>query len=134
MNDVKRNALINMIECADMQAEDDGKDCAMVLLTREDLQEIARDMHKADRYKWHDLRKNPNDLPENKKDVLAVVDRISADGEGYSRRYVVMNYNYHKKPFSEKCIGWGHSIYTIYEYEIDEVIAWKYIDPFEEGE
>lgn len=76
-------------------------------------------LEKADKYRWHDLRKNPDDLPE-------------AIGGGYESEYVLVMigtpewnsldwayYNHDKKEWST--------------YEQD-VFAWRYIEPFEEEE
>lgn len=76
-------------------------------------------LKKADKHKWHNLSKNPDDLPE-------------AIGDGYESDYVLVMigtpewnsldwayYNHDKKEWS------------IYE---QDVFAWRYIEPFEEKE
>ena len=79
---------------------------------------VSKALEKADKYRWHDLRKNPDDLPE-------------AIGDGYETDYVLVMigtpewnsldwayYNHDKKEWST--------------YEQD-VFAWRYIEPFEEN-
>ena len=76
---------------------------------------VSKALEKADKYRWHDLRKNPDDLPE-------------AIGGGYESDYVLVMigtpewnsldwayYNHDKKEWST--------------YEQD-VFAWRYIEPF----
>ena len=75
-------------------------------------------LEKADKYKWHDLRKNPDDLPE-------------AIGGGYESEYVLV------------MIGtpeWNHCEFVYYDhnrkvwpslYE-QNIFAWRYIEPFKE--
>ena len=72
-------------------------------------------LEKADKYRWHDLRKNPDDLPE-------------ADEYGCSEYVLVMTgtpewdnhewaYYHHDK-----------KLWSTYE---QNVFAWRYIEPFE---
>ena len=81
---------------------------------------VCKALEKADKYRWHDLRKNPDDLPE-------------AIGGGYESEYVLV------------MIGtpeWNHCEFVYYDhnrkvwpslYE-QNVFAWRYIEPFEEEE
>ena len=74
-------------------------------------------LKKADKYRWHDLRKNPDDLPE-------------ADEYGCSEYVLIM-------------IGtpeWDNHEWAYYNYNTKEwstpfyeqnVFAWRYIEPFE---
>ena len=74
-------------------------------------------LEKADKYRWHDLRKNPDDLPE-------------AIGGGYESEYVLV------------MIGipeWNHWEWAYYKHNHKEwstyeqnIIAWRYIEPFKE--
>lgn len=64
---------------------------------------------------WHDLRKNPKDLPESGKRVLACM------VEFYAPRYRTVFYE-------GECWDDG-----LTDYFVDEVIAWREIEPFEEG-
>ena len=77
-------------------------------------------LKKADKYRWHDLRKNPDDLPE-------------ADEYGCSEYVLVMTgtpewdnhewayYNHNTKMWSTPLCE-------------QNVFAWRYIEPFEEEE
>ena len=80
---------------------------------------VIEALKKADKYKWHDLRKNPDDLPE-------------ADEYGKSDYVLVM-------------IGtpeWDHCELVYYNHNRDmwsslyeqNVFAWRYIEPFKEEE
>ena len=79
---------------------------------------VSKALKKADKYRWHDLRKNPDDLPE-------------ADEYGCSEYVLVMTgtpewdnhewaYYHHDK-----------KLWSTYE---QDVFAWRYIEPFEEEE
>lgn len=113
MNDIRRYALINALECAEVNAEIRGDDATTLRLEREDLSEITKDMHKADRYKWHDLRKNPKDFPKGEKRIL---DIVPVQPDSFERYY-----------------GWFDG-----EHFIDQngfsfnAIAWRETEPFEE--
>ena len=75
-------------------------------------------LEKADKYRWHDLRKNPDDLPEadeyGRSEFVFV---MIGTPEWYSCEWAY--YNHDKKEWS------------IYE---QDVFAWRYIEPFEEEE
>ena len=71
------------------------------------------------KYRWHDLRKNPDDLPTNEEELVIVTyDNI--------RAYSMLRY----------CEGWNcrrtHDGEISREHEITGVIAWKSVEPFEE--
>ena len=79
---------------------------------------VSKALKKADKYKWHDLRKNPDDLPE-------------AIGDGYESDYVFVMTG---TPEWYSC-EWayyhhGKRLWSIYE---QNVFAWRYIEPFEEN-
>ena len=82
--------------------------------------EMAVDaLEKADKYRWHDLRKNPDDLPEG------------FEG-GYESEYVLVMTG------TPKWNSWEQAYYhhdkrmwSTYE---QNVFAWRYIEPFEEEE
>lgn len=68
---------------------------------------IYEAVEKADIYRWHDKRKNPNDLPKDGETVLV-----------YMKGGYLLLWNACKEIF---CLeSW------------ERVIAWKYIEPFEE--
>ena len=77
-------------------------------------------LEKADKYKWHDLRKNPDDLPEDNgygcsEYVLVMIGTPEWDNREWAY------YNYNTK-------GWSTPLYE------QNVFAWRYIEPFKEEE
>ena len=76
-------------------------------------------LEKADKYRWHDLRKNPDDLPE-------------AVGDGYESEYVlVMTGTPEWNSWEQACYHHGKRLWSTYE---QNVFAWRYIEPYEEEE
>lgn len=76
-------------------------------------------LEKADKYRWHDLRKNPDDLPE-------------AIGDGYESEYVlVMTGTPEWNSWEQAYYKHDKQMWSTYEQNI---IAWRYIEPFEEEE
>ena len=76
-------------------------------------------LKKADKYRWHDLRKNPDDLPE-------------AIGGSYVSEYVLVMIG---------TPGWNNYEWAYYKHDHKEwstyeqnIFAWRYIEPFEEEE
>ena len=81
--------------------------------------EMAVDaLEKADKYRWHDLRKNPDDLPED-------------NGYGKSEYVLVMIGT--PEWYSCEWAYYSHNAKMWSTYE-QNVFAWRYIEPFEEGE
>ena len=75
-------------------------------------------LKKADKYRWHDLRKNPDDLPE-------------AIGGGYESDYVlVMIGTPEWNDWEQAYYHHGKRLWSTYE---QNVFAWRYIEPFEEN-
>lgn len=79
---------------------------------------VSKALKKADRYRWHDLRKNPDDLPEadeyGKSDyVLVMIGTPEWD------HCELVYYNYKRRAWS-----------SLYEHN---VFAWRYIELFNEG-
>ena len=76
-------------------------------------------LEKADKYRWHDLRKNPYDLPE-------------AIGGGYESEYVlVMIGTPEWNSWEQAYYHHGKKLWSTYE---QNVFAWRYIEPFKEEE
>ena len=74
-------------------------------------------LEKADKYRWHDLRKNPDDLPE-------------AIGGGYESEYVlVMIGTPEWNSWEQAYYHHGKRLWTTYE---QNVFAWRYVEPFKE--
>ena len=76
---------------------------------------VSKALEKADKYKWHDLRKNPDDLPE-------------AIGDGYESDYVlVMIGTPDWNDWEQAYYHHGKRLWSTYE---QNVFAWRYIEPF----
>ena len=73
-------------------------------------------LEKADKYRWHDFRKNPDDLPEDngygKSEYVLV---MIGTPEWYSCEWAYYSHN--------------AKMWSIYE---QNVFAWRYIEPFKE--
>ena len=76
------------------------------------------DLEKADKYRWHDLRKNPNDLPE-------------ADGNSESEYVLVMIGTPEWNSWEQAYYHHDKKLWSTYE---QNVFAWRYIEPFKEEE
>ena len=77
---------------------------------------VSKALKKADKYRWHDLRKNPDDLPE-------------AIGDGYESDYVlVMVGTPEWNSWEQAYYHHGKKMWSTYE---QNVFAWRYIEPFE---
>ena len=73
-------------------------------------------LEKADKYRWHDLRKNPDDLPE-------------ADGNSESDYVLVMIGTPEWNSWEQAYYHHGKRLWSTYE---QNVFAWRYIEPFKE--
>ena len=82
--------------------------------------EMAVDaLEKADKYRWHDLRKKPDDLPE-------------PIGGGYESEYVlVMTGTPEWNSWEQAYYHHGKKLWSTYN---QNVFAWRYIEPFKEEE
>ena len=98
------------------------------------LEEVGEALEKAEKYHWHNLRKNPEDLPEPEVECEVVVERTYSNyrmneharmielNDGiywYAEHYGVVHHPKYKMGY-----GGDHTI---------EVVAWREIEPFEEG-
>ena len=74
-------------------------------------------LEKADKYRWHDLKKNPDDLPE-------------AVGDGYESEYVLVMIG------TPEWNSWEQAYYhhdkKLWSTYDQNVFAWRYIEPFKE--
>ena len=75
-------------------------------------------LEKADKYRWHDLRKNPDDLPE-------------ADGNSESDYVLVMIGTPEWNSWEQAYYHHDKKMWSTYD---QNVFAWRYIEPFEEEE
>ena len=92
--------------------------CYITDVDAEPLKLAIKALEKADKYRWHDLRKNPDDLPE-------------ADGNSESEYVLAMI----GTPEWNSC-EWAYyhhdkKLWSTYEQNVS---AWRYIEPFEEEE
>ena len=74
-------------------------------------------LEKADKYRWHDLRKNPDDLPKD-------------NGYGESDYVLVMIGTPEWNSWEQAYYHHGKRLWSTYE---QNVFAWRYIEPFEEN-
>lgn len=86
-------------------------------MTNQEQYEMLWDAHeKQQKYRWHDLRKNPNDLPEHFKDVICCLQRKD---NGIKAYFICWNspdgFLFQNKKFDDQV----------------EIIAWKRIEHFE---
>ena len=74
-------------------------------------------LEKADKYRWHDLRKNPDDFPE-------------AVGGGYESDYVLVLIG------TPEWNSWEQAYYhhdkKLWSTYDQNVFAWRYVEPFKE--
>ena len=89
-----------------------------LFLPREVMEICLKALEKADKYRWHDLRKNPDDLPE-------------ADGNSESEYVLVMIGTPEWNSWEQAYYHHGKRLWSTYE---QNVFAWRYIEPFEEEE
>ena len=75
-------------------------------------------LEEADKYKWHDLRENPDDLPE-------------ADGNSESEYVLAMIGTPEWNSWEQAYYHHDKKLWSTYD---QNVFAWRYIEPFEEGE
>ena len=81
------------------------------------FEEAIKALEKADKYRWHDLRKNPDDFPE-------------AVGGGYESEYVlVMIGTPEWNSWEQAYYHHGKRLWSTYE---QNVFAWRYIEQFKE--
>ena len=75
---------------------------------------------KHEKYRWHDLRKNPNDLPSNDRNVYLALDM---------KEYVTyICGDYSENPIKDDM---QRDWFSQDGYLMKNVIAWKEIEPFE---
>ena len=79
---------------------------------------VSKAIKKADKYKWHDLRKNPDDLPK-------------ADEYGCSDYVLVMIGTPEWNSWEQAYYHHDKRLWSTYE---QNVFAWRYIEPFKEEE
>lgn len=104
----------------------------------------ARDMailalEKQEKYRWHDLRKNPDDLPSEKDPAYTWYECVHENyEEDLCRPYYQFDngeFGYWRDKYHPVSLGFIDSEFeTIDDMNLEKVIAWRYIEPFEEEE
>ena len=84
----------------------------------QNMDDVKKALEKADKYRWHDLRKNPDDLPE-------------ADGNSESDYVLVMIGTPEWNSWEQAYYKHDKKLWSTYD---QNVFAWRYIEPFEEEE
>lgn len=91
-------------------------ECRTGTISEEAIKIAIEALEKADKYRWHDLRKNPDDLPE-------------AICNGYESEYVlVMTGTPEWNSWEQAYYKHDKRMWSTYE---QNVFAWRYIEPFE---
>ena len=80
---------------------------------------VSKALKKADKYRWHDLRKNPDDLPE-------------AICGGDESEYVLVMIGTPEWNYCEWAY-YHHAKKVWSTHEQQDGFAWRYIEPFEEN-
>ena len=84
----------------------------------QNMDDVKKALEKADKYRWHDLRKNPDDLPE-------------ADGNSESDYVLVLIGTPEWNSWEQAYYKHDKRLWSTYE---QNVFAWRYIEPFKEEE
>lgn len=89
---------------------------------RRTIEEITEVLEKVDKYRWHDLTENPDDLPRQYGSTIFSVDVLIATE--VNKDFSTIAY-----------IDLGEKVWYPSSNDIscDNVIAWKYIEPFEKS-
>lgn len=110
----KKEFLIEIIRCLEHNIE--------VLEERNNNQ--FKLLMQKEQYAWHDLQKNPNDLPKDGVRILFCAKEYPRPRKEYFTGKYRTGYYFETDDTGDYAI----------DYELDEVIAWKEIEPFEEVE
>lgn len=91
---------------------------------------------KSDKYEWHDLRGNKEDLPKNNEHVLVCAkELLNYPNQKYRISYFSARYEKGNKYRNRNFYNDEYESYVIGEDDEDDdvgVLAWKYIEPFDE--
>ena len=90
---------------------------------------VIKALEKADKYRWHDLRKNPDDLPVKAEYVEVITDE-------HDDIPLSIQYDDAIMQFGERRISLGYVDSVFIEWDAErrgKIIAWRYIEPFEEN-
>lgn len=98
-----------------------GTDHGMSVLNA--VESLMKNHELKSKYRWHDLRKNPNDLPDD-NDTRS--EYVVTDGS----QYFTSKY-FGKGEYFNGCWEYPDGVFECNAYDVD-VIAWREIEPFEE--
>lgn len=90
------------------------------------VEKAIQTLEEANRYRWHDLRKNPKDLPEDES--LVIIEILSANDYVYistKENHII------GAMFMETDDGYKFES-VLGRYPAEDVIRWKYNEPLEE--
>ena len=82
----------------------------------QNMDDVKKALEKADKYRWHDLRKNPDDLPE-------------ADGNSESEYVLAMIGTPEWNSWEQAYYKHDKRMWSTYD---QNVFAWRYVEPFKE--
>ena len=91
------------------------------------LEEIREALEKAEKYHWHDLRENPEDLPKNLSGSYLFENKWGQVFKGTFRAVGDI------KLFETHIYSKDHGGDIWLQYKTCNVVRWKEIEPFEEG-
>ena len=99
--------------------------------------EAIEALKKAEKHRWHDLRKDPKDLPttwEDGKFYECVHENHIYDGYYPSYQYdEELGFGKILNQYDASTLDYkGSKFYTIEEMKHEKIIAWREIEPFEE--
>lgn len=103
-------------------------ECVQVPL---DQWEKIRQLYENDRkYRWHDLQKNPDDLPDTEKLCEVVIQRTYSDYKLYSHAsFSTVGLSDSEKYWCDANIGYlGHETCSNHQGKTLKVIKWRYIE------
>ena len=96
--------------------------------------------NKQQKYRWHDLRKNPNDLPDANYPSNTWFEVVQKDNEeelprGAMQYDDVLGFGFYHDIFDPVSLGYVDTEFTTAEEEgLAEVVAWREIEEFESEE
>ena len=91
------------------------------------LEEVREALEKAEKYHWHNLRENPDDLPKNLSGIYLFENKWGQVFKGTFRAVGDI------KLFEAHIYSKEHGGDIWLQYKTCNVVWWKEIDPFEEG-
>lgn len=100
-------------ECSDLHEA-----LALSFMSERYLADAIEALKKAEKYRWHDLRKDPKDLP-NKDEIYLICIEYHTEEKEVEMGYYE-NMNWYRRGVRPRIPNYGY------------VIAWREIEPFEE--